>query len=508
MAWGAYDYSSLHGTKTLFDFLVRNGYRYRYVTRDDTARLTDAVLADTRILFVDLIAEAEDCADFASEEIETIRRWVRRGGSLLVVVDHTNVYDHARRTNPLLEPFGVQAPFATAMDKVPENAMQGGVWVKVRSFADHPVTRGAEWVVLMTGTTLDTKHGVAFLSAHGFADAWWPQRPHPSLMGNFRYDEGEPRGALPVVAAADYGKGRFVVLGDENILGNSRLFVANNFELVTNSFAWLARDEDAAVPLRERLTTTLRVGFDLTAGDWNVVGNGCNCYLQFFVDFNRNPGVVARAVPSLRGRWDVLVLVDPILQLTPQDLAYLRRHVHGGGTLLLLTDVARARPGTPALLRELLPDLVLSGRREFAVKEIPAGTDLLEPIRAQLPFPVESAYLDVDGLRLAAHDYPPDKRCGLDVDSARPYLLRLSVASGEPFLQAQVGKHRVDLARLYTIGRGRLIVFFQDSFFRSESIGVERNAEPSAQAQDSHRVIRALVQWLLKVHAPDVGVHD
>ena len=500
MTWDAYDYSSLNGTKTLFDFLAGNGYRHRFLTPADAPRLTPEILAQTRILFVDLIGDPQNCVDFDAREIEVVRQWVRHGGSLIVVVDHTNVYQNARRTNPLLAPFGVQAHFASAMDKVPENAMQGGVWVKVRAFVDHPATRGVSTVVFITGTVLDTRHGAAFLSEHGFADAWLPERSDPSWMGNFRYDPGEPRGALPLIAAGDYGRGRFVVLGDENLLGNSRLFMAHNFELVANVFEWLAQEEGATPPLRERLTADLRVGFDLFTGDWNVAGNGCNCYLNFYVDFNRIPGVVARATPSLDGSWHVVVLADPMVALNARDLAYVHRHLADGGTVLLLTDVARARAGTPHLLQELLPDLVLSGKREFSAAALPAGPELLDKIAGRDEFPLESTYLDVRGMRMAAHEYAPDKRCGFDVDHSQPYLLQLTASGGVPFLQARAGDCVVDLARLYSINGGRLIVFFQDSFFRAETMGVERFVPSGPRTADAHRVTRVLVEWLMKQH--------
>lgn len=493
MPWGAHDYTSLHGTKTLFDFLVESGYPYRFLTTHHALQLSPQVLAGVRILYVNLIAE--NSIAFAPAEIEAVRLWVEKGGSLLVIVDHTNVYDHARLTNPLLEPFGVQVPFCTAVDAVPQHAMQRGMWVKVRSFRQHPVTRGVESILMLAGVPLASKDGVAFLSPVGFADVWWPENPEPGSMGNLHYDEGEPRGPLPVVVAGDYGHGRFVVLGDENMLGNSRIFQADNFELIANTFEWLAHEEGAATPLRQRLSAPLQVGFDLLYSDWNVAGNGCNCYVNFYIDFNRIPGCVARALPSLKGNWDVWVLTDPILELPQQALDYLHGHLRAGGTLLVLTDVARARPGTPGLLQALLPDLVFSGQRDFTVRDLPAGPQLVAPIPSDEEFPLQSNYLDVSRLRMAAHEYPENARCGIDVESSRPYLLALTASGGEPFLQAQVGTRTVDLARLYEVDGGRLVVFFQDSFFRNETMGHDMY-EPGPRTADSHAVVRALVQWL------------
>jgi hypothetical protein len=497
MPWNDYRYTIMTGTKRFFDHLAANGYVYRYVTRAETADFTPAVLRDVDILYVDLVGPQG--TDFAPREIEVIVEWIEKGGSLLVIGDHTNVYDHARRTNALLMPLGVQVSYATAIERAPGLAREDGFFAAIRSFADHPVTRGVRAAFFQTGAPLETAHGVAFLSPQGFADAWNPQRRHQSLIGNGILDPGEVAGALPVVAAGVHGKGRFVVVGDANLIGNEALFVGDNFELACNIVQWLAHDEAATPPLRDRLATPLRIAFDAAHSGWNVEGNECDGYYPFYIDFNRDTQAVGRAIPALEGTWNVLVFTDPEVPFSAAEIAYLRSHLQREGTVCLFTDVTRARPGSRQLLAELVPDIKLRGRRAFGIDALPAGPDRVETVVAAEEFAVLSSLLPVDGMRLAGHTYPPGARCAFDVEKSRPYLHRLVATGGEPFLQARVGGEVVDLARIYPVGGGGVIVFFQDGFFRNETLGWQQHA-PGPRTADSHRIVHAMVQWLKRMY--------
>jgi hypothetical protein len=493
MAWNDYRYSALTGTKRLFDHLAANGYDYRYVTRSDTPAITPEVLRDADILYIDLVAP--DGIDFAPREIDAILAWVSRGGSLLVIGDHTNVYEHARRSNTLLEPLGVRIAYATALERTPGRSRELGFYPGIDSFATHPITRGVRAILFQSGAPLETAHGVAFLSALGFADVWIPNRTHKSLIGNGDFDPGEPAGALPVVAAGTHGKGRYVVVGDANLFGNEALFVADNFELACNIFEWLARDESVQPPLRERLAMPLRVAFDLEHSAWNIEGNECDGYFPFYIDFNRDTQVVARAVPELAGSWDVLVFTDPEKPLAADEIAYVRSHLAAGGTLMLFTDITRARPGSRQMLSEFVPEVVFHGRRTFGIDALPAGKDAVETVVGAAEFAVRSSVFDVAGLRMAGHQYPPGTRCAFDVEKSLPYLHRIVATGGEPFIQAQLDADVVDCARIYSVGNGGVIVFFQDGFFRNETLGWQQHA-PGPRTADSHRIVHAMVQWL------------
>jgi hypothetical protein len=83
-------------------------------------------------------------------------------------------------------------------------------------------------------------------------------------------------------------------------------------------------------------------------------------------------------------------------------------------------------------------------------------------------------------------------------------MVQMTASGGEPLLQAQVGQGVVDLARVYPAGKGRVVVFFQDGFFRNETMGWEMYA-PAARTADAHRVVYELVRWLLRLYGAPGG---
>lgn len=492
---GQFSYLALHGMGRLFDHLASNGYATRYVTRDDAHELTADVLRGVDILFVDLLGLHS--LDYSAREVEVVRRWVERGGGLLVASDHTNVYDNARRVNALLEPMGIRVTYSTAIDRVPDFANPEGSYLKVRRFGTHPVTRGVRAITYLGGATLATQHGVAFLSEGGFSDFWAEGRP-PRHLGNWRRDPSEEAGSLPLLAARDFGAGRVVVLGDENLLGNQQLFMADNFALVTNLFAWLAGLEAAPPALHAPPPARLRVGFALEPSGWNVYGQDCDFYHPFYITFNQTPGVMAAGLLDLDGDWDVLVFTDPAAPLDAAGRRAVAAHLAAGGTVVVLTDVVRTRPGARQLLVDLVPDVVVEGRSRISVQGLPAP-ERVETLTAAEEWPAVSPALAVGGLHVAGQEYPGGLRCPWDVGKTRPYLRRIRASGGEPLLQAEVRGGVVDVARTYAVGGGTVVVFFQDGVFRNETLGWAEHV-PTGRTIESFRIAYAFIDWLLERH--------
>lgn len=494
---GDFRYQSLHGMARLFDHMAANGYPFRFVTREEAPAIASEVLRDADVFFIDLLAL--ECTDYTPDEIVTLHRWIENGGGLLVAADHTNVYDNARRANAILEPLGIRIAYSTAIDAVPEFANPEGSFLKVRRFGDHPITRGVRSITFMGGATLATEHGIAFLSDQGFADLWNETRP-PRFLGNWKRDPGESAGRLPLLAARRWGEGRIAVLGDENILGNQQLFMADNFELATNLFAWLAGDDVAPAGQHAEPRSELRVGFDLEDTDWNVYGDNCDFYHPFFVTFNQTPGVVARGALDLDGRYDVLVFTDPLRPLGRDALAAVRRHLSQHGTVVILTDVVRARAGARQLFAELVPEIQIQGRSSFDIGSLPSG-DRVSTTTADAEWPAVSSLMDVAGLTVGGQEYPQGRRCPWDVGKTRPYLRLLRATGGELLLGAQVGREVVDIARAYPVAGGTVVVFFQDGLFRNETLGWAEHI-PTGKTQVAYLVAYRFVDWLMARHRP------
>ena len=495
-----YAYQGMHGYHRLFKHLEARGYPYSQLsyTQSDE-RLTRAVLDGFKVLFINLVSS--DRPDFTAAEIADVTEWVRAGGGLFIIADHTNVYYHAQRINPILEPMGIKVTFHTALDRAPEFSIAGGAWLKIKNWdRAHPISEGIKIASFQTGGPFETDHGVAFLSPDGFGDFWQENPNDPGFYGNWSRDPGEPQGPLPVVAAAPFGPGRVAVVGDQNIFGDEWLLVAHNLELALNTFEWLADNENTPTPLRDTtLDDTFTVGLPLEQSDWNIGINFCAGYFPFFINFNRQPRITARGILDFDKDYDALVFTDPSHTFSAGDLDRIKAHLDADKPLVILTDLTRARQGSVQLIQELVPEFSVDGLQgPLTAANLPASADHIETVLSETEFPILSDTLDLAGLRMSGHTYPTGVACPEGVADAIPTMRRVRATFGTPFLQAELPDGTLtDVARRTQRPQGgQIIVFLQDGFWRNETLGAERQM-PTPDTQGAHHIEYRFHDWLI-----------
>lgn len=335
-------YNVLYGYARLRDLLERDGFTVRI---RENGRLSSATLRDVDALFIGLMSfEALELSD---TETKAILDFVRRGGGLHMLVDHTNTYNNAVRANRILDAFGIRARHDTIND--PDAAKAS--WVESRDVARHPVTEGLSGVVTLSGCSLDTKDGVVFTSRKAYSEP-----------GDDQADRFEPldptqvpvRGPLAVAAAIDYGEGRVFVLADANAYGSVWLFVRDNERLALNAFRWLAD-----VDLKRKEPPSERVRILVHEPDKQRFRSGSldDGFYEFYLDFARVAEVEAHLDTRLEGDWDGIVLFEDAL-LTKKQIAWLKDFVRAGGALWTL---GREDDNTSDLLPSLGADLSFVG---------------------------------------------------------------------------------------------------------------------------------------------------
>lgn len=177
--------------------------------------LSEADLADANALV--LIFPNEPWTD---GQLDRIHQFVRRGGSLLLLGEHTTGdADGNNRFNDVLAPTSMRVRFDSATFAV-------GGWLHSYEALAHPTT---------TGIPDDrNEFGVVIGASIG---AQWPARPllvgrwgwndtgdeasARALMGNGRYDPGEKLGDLILAAEQPMGKGRIIAFGDTSGFSNA-----------------------------------------------------------------------------------------------------------------------------------------------------------------------------------------------------------------------------------------------------------------------------------------------
>lgn len=195
--------------KPLAEMLRSDGYRVLRGTRKFDRRSLEGV----RVLVISN-ATAPDATDeasgpaFTEEECDAVRDWVRAGGSLLLIADHT---PYGSAAENLAKRFGVDMGKGTVFD--PEHGPKEDPTVLTFSrenglLGSHPLLRGLELVVAFTGQSLGVPEGAAALLKLG------PAAKEAQSVQELQSSTGRPVGGRAQGVALTFGKGRVVMMGE------------------------------------------------------------------------------------------------------------------------------------------------------------------------------------------------------------------------------------------------------------------------------------------------------
>lgn len=179
---------------------------------------------------------------FSARELEDLRRFVERGGSLLVLGDHTGVVGIRGPYNELLRPFGIRYQFDCA-------SFPGNSWEYAMAPITHPLRAGLthdDEPQIWVGASLeaDPPARPVLLARYGFSDFGEPTQYEMSYLGDRKFNPGERLDDLVLAAERRYGRGRVLVFGDTSpfqsgALVKSQRFVARVFGyLLGRPAAW------------------------------------------------------------------------------------------------------------------------------------------------------------------------------------------------------------------------------------------------------------------------------
>ncbi len=237
LAPGEYNYDRMHGLGRAF-WPVRTSLPVQDVGMEFTLD-APAVLDGASALFINL--PSGDRPGFRWSEVRAIDAFVRSGGGLFLVTDHSDCYAHADMLAQLALVLGIELPAVTAVD--PENGLGPGskTWFRATRILPHPVTGGVGTLGFTTAGSVRGLSPLVTTSATAWADRFEPTRKADSagFTGNLELDGDESPGAVPLVAAGEVGQGRVVVVADQNALGATMIGYGDNQRLFTNAISWV-----------------------------------------------------------------------------------------------------------------------------------------------------------------------------------------------------------------------------------------------------------------------------
>ena len=203
--------------------------------------ITAERLKDVKLIVLNL--PSMDRPPWLMSEIEVVERYIRAGGGMIFITDHSNCYYHQYHLLPLWQRLGLIPTFETTCERTKKNLLSrhGPAWFVVHDFDKHPVTEGVRYYGMQSGGRVVGEGIIARTSPEAWADAGASPlygEGNVGLSGDLRYSESEATGAQGVILAKSIDRGRVVVLCDQNALGDAQISYADNWRLWLNACKW------------------------------------------------------------------------------------------------------------------------------------------------------------------------------------------------------------------------------------------------------------------------------
>jgi len=202
--------------------------------------ITSEVLKDADVLVLKI-----PTFPYGKSEVEAIKEWVRGGGGLWLIGDHTNVFGSATALNSVASSFGIvfrpDAIYPTF------HSLESSHWLEWERppFLWHPITAGSPHLTLYTSCSLHSPilANRVIVGTHKFSSlADYSKR---NFFGEFDRTRFNHMGDYIFCIAKTFGKGRIVALGESTFFSNFGLPEPGTWELALHTVEWLNRKNAA-----------------------------------------------------------------------------------------------------------------------------------------------------------------------------------------------------------------------------------------------------------------------
>lgn len=275
-------------------------------------------------------------------ELDLVFGFVKEGGAVLAAGDHTGGEQIRLPLNEILRPAGISLNFDSA---VPFHELWSDGLVLHEGGILDGLRKDQIQVVVGASLSVQTPARVLVTGRNAYSDAGNEKNTEDGLLGNMRFERGEPVGDLVLAAEAEYEKGRFIVFGDTTPFQNTVL--AYSYPLIDRIFSELAGEGEASK--EESADHEFSFSCVINAGHLegfarDKKGNSLDGLIASVMRMggmayvNRAPSLEEFARRDSGRRVSLIVLTEPALAFSERELSLLTEYAEGGGSLLLCAD--------------------------------------------------------------------------------------------------------------------------------------------------------------------------
>ena len=142
---------------------------------------------------------------FSAEEIQTIEQWVSRGGRLVLITDHTDLFGHASVCNVLLKPFKLEVESDVVLDPMEEGGRYYQPFTTYVGLSANSITGAGESWLIQPGYSERADYG------------------RPSFFSDNQISDEEVAGLFTVGMRKRHGLGGVIMMGDSTLFANFAL---------------------------------------------------------------------------------------------------------------------------------------------------------------------------------------------------------------------------------------------------------------------------------------------
>ncbi len=511
----------------IYDYL-----RHFYDASRLTEPISDAALANCDVL----VLKTPTRPLYSEHEIENIRRFVDRGGGLLLIGEHTNVFGTSSRLNPVARQFGFQyvPDCLFGIDSVFTEVLQP-------ARAAHPSVQYIDRMDFATSCSLDVgfSPGRAAILATGLknktaeyhVDNYYPQ---PFDTAKMRY------GAFVQLWTTNYGRGRVTAFTDSTDFSNFCEFDPGKMELMMGMVEWLNHRRPAIDPSPWLVVVSLLLACVASWAAWGVRQLKLVVFVALLLGYTTSTLAVAASHRTAMPMPSPLPRHQPILAVMDRTVSGARLPVngfmdgraHGFGVFerwMLRLGYFTARRSSPKCFDEDVNLLVVAYPRKPVSKQY--LHDLTEYVQRGGKLLVvdsrnnDKAFIE-DGNQLSAIDDQLDEPSASQLqersttnDLLEPFAMSvdratalegtlqcgqglkgvattaaIQVGGGKPF--AWIDGRPVGASRSF--GQGTVVVVGYGDRFCDQQMGATGDAEPDAELRSVYEWEFALVRAILR----------
>lgn len=222
-----------HGQRTLYNYALWR----RWIEAHYPTRVMKTPVAESDLAAADVIVIKTPTRPYDAASIQTLERFVHRGGGLLLIGDHTNLFGMSTVLNPIAAPFGIAFAHDDTfpLDHTRPDIYRPGAWVR------HPILRGIASYPFETSCTLAASWRADPVVIGRRLGAESADYGHLNFFGNIRLDPDEPFGLFVQAAVVDHGLGRVAAFSDSTNFSNFSMLWEGRRALTLNLIDWLDR---------------------------------------------------------------------------------------------------------------------------------------------------------------------------------------------------------------------------------------------------------------------------